>query len=91
MIERGQRLGFAPETLEPIVIGREMRGKEFQRDITGENRIAGTIDLSHAARSDVLEHFISADLTSNPARHVFARSSSTLPSALASRKIFSVL
>ena len=62
MIERGQDLRFAPESGEPLRIGREERRKDFERDLAIELGIPGAIDLAHTAGPDSREDFVRAQI-----------------------------
>jgi hypothetical protein len=52
MIQRGEDFGFALEPCDAIGVVDERVGQDFQRDIAIQLRIAGAIDLTHAAGSD---------------------------------------
>ena len=52
MIERGERLRFTLEARQAIGIGREQLGQHLDRDVAVETRVAGAIDLAHAARAE---------------------------------------
>ena len=58
MIERGQDLRFAPKSGEPLRIGREEGGKDFERDLAIEFGIPGAIDLAHTAGPDSRQDFV---------------------------------
>jgi hypothetical protein len=58
MIEGSEHLGFALETRQTIGIRGVRRRQEFQRHVTLEARIAGTIDLAHSARAECGEDFV---------------------------------
>ena len=45
MIQRGEGLGFAGETRQPIGVVRERVGQDFEGDVAIELRVAGAIDL----------------------------------------------
>jgi hypothetical protein len=49
MIQGGQRLRFTLETRESLGIVRERLRQDFDRDITIELRVAGSIDFTHAS------------------------------------------
>ena len=49
MIERREELRFAPEARQPIGVDCKGSGKNLQRDVAPERRVARTIDLAHAA------------------------------------------
>jgi len=50
VVQRGDDLRFAPETLAAFRIRSEMLGKDFDRDRTIEPCVNGPIDFAHAAR-----------------------------------------
>ena len=52
MIQRGEDLRLAPEPGEALGIEREGVGQHLQRDVAAEVRIAGAIDLAHAAGAE---------------------------------------
>src|SRR6266566_393067 len=51
MIQRGNRAGFALETLLRFRIGREVLRQYFDRDGALQSRIAGTVNLTHPSRT----------------------------------------
>ena len=65
MIERGERPRFAPETQQTFWISDEFAGKEFQRDVAIEFRIAPAIDLAHPAGSDGFENVVRSNSASD--------------------------
>ena len=52
MREGGDRLRFALEALEGTRIRGHLFGKDLDRDLAVQLRVAGPIDLSHAAGAD---------------------------------------
>jgi len=52
VVERGDRLRLALEALARLRIGRHLSGEHLDRDGAVEPRVAGPVDLAHAARSD---------------------------------------
>ena len=50
MVQRRGRVSFLLESAEAIGIGR---GQHLDRDVAPKPRIAGAIDLAHAARADL--------------------------------------
>ena len=68
MIERGDRFGLALEPFE--CLGRDgARRKDFDRDLPIETRVAGAIDLAHAARAERGEDLVRAKPGSGVERH----------------------
>jgi len=61
MIERGQKLGFVPEAVQPFPVAREQIGEHFDRDVTFEARIPRPIHLAHAAGAQQRDDFIRSD------------------------------
>jgi hypothetical protein len=61
MIERREHLRLAREARGTIGIERELRRQYFQRDITRELGVARAIHLAHAAGTEGVEDFESAD------------------------------
>ena len=53
MVQRCGRVCFLLESAEAIGIGRERGGQHLDRDVAPKSRIAGAIDLAHAARADL--------------------------------------
>jgi len=51
MIERGYGLGFSLEAHRAIRIARERLGEDFQRDVTIQLCVAGSVDFTHPARA----------------------------------------
>ncbi len=49
MVQRRERLRFALKPGEAIGVLRERVGQNLQRDLASERRVAGAIDLAHAA------------------------------------------
>ena len=64
MIERGQDLRFSSETREPLEIEGDVFGKDLQRDVAIERRVACAIYLAHAAHADLSGDFIGAESSS---------------------------
>jgi hypothetical protein len=61
VVQRGGCAGFLLESTEAIDVGRECCGEHFDRDITSESRIAGTVDLAHAASAEGGDDFVRAE------------------------------
>ena len=61
MIEGGERLGFAREAQHTIRVRGEQLGKDLQRDVAIELRIAGAIDLAHAAFAQRADDLVRSD------------------------------
>ena len=51
----GERLGLAREPGQPFGIRREQIGQDLKRDVAVEPRVAGPIDLAHAAFAELVE------------------------------------
>ena len=49
MIQRRQHLRFTPESGQPVGIARERIRQHLERDVAIELRVAGAVDLAHAA------------------------------------------
>ena len=54
----GDSLRLVLEALAAVGIGGERFGKDFDRDVTGETRIARAIDFSHPTRADGGDDFV---------------------------------
>src|SRR5438067_1108364 len=61
MIQRGERLGFPLEACQAVGVVRERFGEHLDRDVAIQLRVAGTIDLSHAAFTDRRGHVVDAE------------------------------
>ena len=71
--QRGNGARFAIESLPKLGIGREMRGKDFQRDDAVEARVGAAIHLAHAARADRCDDFIRPEARARRDGHGFRR------------------
>jgi hypothetical protein len=56
--ERRGRAGFLLESMEAIDMGRERAGQYFDRHVTPEPRIAGTVHLAHSACAECAHDFV---------------------------------
>jgi hypothetical protein len=64
MIQGGKNLGFSLEPRHPSrIVGKTVR-QDFDRDVAFELGVAGTIDLTHAARTDHGADFVMAEFGS---------------------------
>ena len=61
MVERRQHLRFALEPREPFGIGGEQIRQDFDGDVAIELRVAGAVDLAHAALADQRDDFVDAE------------------------------
>jgi hypothetical protein len=68
MIDRREHLGFPIEPGEALRIPGELRWQRFDRDITIEPGIAGTIHLAHPAFAKLGDHGVRADATADHPR-----------------------
>ena len=69
MVERREHLRLALKACEPVGIAREELGKDLQRDVTIELRVARTIDLTHAARAECRDDLVGAEARTGGQRH----------------------
>jgi hypothetical protein len=69
VIQRGERLGLAPEAGEPIGIGGECLRQDLEGDVAVEARVAGFIDLAHAPFAKLGDHFEGPEACSWRERH----------------------
>ena len=69
MVERREHLRLALEACEPVGIAGEELGKDLQRDVTIELRVARTIDLAHAARAECRDDLVGAETRTGGQRH----------------------
>ena len=60
MVQSGECLGFAFESREPLRIRGKHVWKDLQRDVALQARVAGAVDLAHAARTERRTDFIGA-------------------------------
>ena len=58
MVERSERLRLAREPRQAIGVARERVREDLQRDVAIELRVAGAVDLSHAAFADQRGDFV---------------------------------
>jgi hypothetical protein len=58
MIEGGEHVRLAPESRQSIRIRREFVRQDFQRYIATELAIARTVDHSHSAFAEGIEHLV---------------------------------
>ena len=61
MIQGGGRLGLAAETLQGLMILREIVGEEFQSDETAQTGVLGFVDDTHAATAELLHDPVMRD------------------------------
>ena len=52
MVDRGQRLRFALEALQPLWMRRQILRQHLDRHLAPELRVARAVDLAHAARTE---------------------------------------
>ena len=61
VVQRRRGAGFLLESMQAIDVGRKCRGKDFDRNMTSESRIAGPIHLTHPAGAEHFLNFIRAE------------------------------
>ena len=61
MIEGGEDLGLPPEAGHPLLILREGRGQDLDRDVASELHVPRAIDLAHAAFADGGDDLVGAE------------------------------
>ena len=61
VVERREYLGLALEPHEPIRVGGEGLGQHLERDVAIELRVAGAVDLAHAARTQLGHDLVRTD------------------------------
>jgi len=69
MVEHGERLRFALEARQPFRVGGKDGRQDFQRDIAIEVRVAGEVDLAHAASAELGDYFVGAESRTGGHRH----------------------
>ena len=70
VIQRREQFRFTLETRQALVVAGELFGKDFDRDVAIELRIAGAVHLPHAACADGRDDLIDAEFCSCGERHV---------------------
>ena len=68
MVQRREHLRLALEPRQPLGIARERAGQDLDRDVATEPRVAGAIDLAHAAAPEQRENLVAADAAANHRR-----------------------
>ena len=63
MVQRGECLRFAREAREAFAVGGKELGQDLDRDAAIELRVAGAIDLAHAARTECADDLIRSQPT----------------------------
>ena len=58
MVQRGKHAGFTIEARQAIGIVRKGLGKDFDRDIAIQLRVAGSVHLAHAASTEGRQDFV---------------------------------
>jgi hypothetical protein len=58
MIESGSRARFLLEAAQAIYIFRGRGTNQFEGDVTTEPLVPGTINLTHTAGADLLQHLV---------------------------------
>ena len=61
MIERGQHLGFALESRQPLSIAGDRVGENLDRHGALQIGVRGAVDLAHATDADLRRHFVRAE------------------------------
>ena len=69
MVQRGEQLRLAREARQPLGIVGERGGQDLDGDVAIESRVAGAIDLAHAARPEGAGDFIRTDAASRAEGH----------------------
>ena len=70
MRQRRDGLRLALEARVDVRIERDRLGKHLDRDVAVELAVACAIDLAHAARADLTEDLVEAELRSGGKRHL---------------------
>ncbi len=58
MVQRRGGAGLLLEAPQPVGIGGERRRQHLDRDVAPEPRVAGAVDLAHAASAERADDFI---------------------------------
>ena len=57
----GEQLGFALKSGQAVAIGAEYRGKDLERCVTLQLRVASAVDFAHAAGPQRSDDFVRAE------------------------------
>ncbi len=69
MVERRDRARLAVEPMEAVGVVRRRVGQQLQGDLAPQTRVAGAVDLAHAALSERSEDLVGAELFSGGQGH----------------------
>jgi hypothetical protein len=61
MIQRGEYFRFALKARESVVIGRQCRGQDLDRDLALQLCVCRPVDLPHPASTDLSSDFVDAE------------------------------
>ena len=61
MVERCQRLRLPLEAREALAVCRKQRRQDLERNVAIEARVAGAVDLAHAAGAERAENFVRSE------------------------------
>jgi len=67
VIERREDFSFTLKPGEPVGIGSERPGKDFDRDLAFQPGVGRSKDLSHAAFADLARDFVDAEASAENA------------------------
>ena len=73
MVQRGDRAGFALESLPAVVGASQLTGQDLEGDEPIQPRIASLVDLAHPARAEQPEDFVGAEPDTGCEGHSGAR------------------
>ncbi|MNC94504.1 hypothetical protein D3C83_113750 [compost metagenome] len=73
MVERGKGARLAFEADDGVAVRRDRRRQDFDRDRAAKAKVAGAIDLAHAAGADRRDDLIGADARARSEGHVDPR------------------
>jgi hypothetical protein len=76
VVERGERLGFALEAPQPLLVVRELVGQDLDRHLALEPRVLGAVDLAHSAGAEGAEDLVEGEGLAGGERHMAQRSAS---------------
>jgi len=69
MVERGKQLRLTFEPRETLGVVSEVLGEDLDRDVTPELGVAGSLDLSHPARTNGRDDLVDAEQASGRKHH----------------------
>ena len=69
VVERGQHLGLALESRQPVRVRGHRRGQDLEGDLALQLAVAGAVNFSHSPRPQGRAHFVRAEPGAGEERH----------------------